>query len=283
MEASAKNDLPPDEEAALRESLRRCSPNTIDAAIRYRQDGDISLIPVIVEGIAARFLEPEVRPKLETGDDSLRIFEDLGIDSLTMVEIVILVEETLQISIDNEELKDLRTIGDVNKFIDSKVTGGPAPEKSLHVPIVELHNIMPQQAPFLFLQEADITPDEAKGIYQISGDEYFLEGHFKGNPVFPASIMIEALGQLGVLYLLKGTHEQLTSKVDASKIYFTSCDGIRVQRICKPGDQLRLSVRPKRIRHPLATFEGTITCNSEKVSHAEEITLTFDYLADTKA
>jgi hypothetical protein len=40
----------------------------------------------------------------------------------------------------------------------------------------------------------------------------FLEGHFKENPVFPASIMIEALGQLCVFYLLKGDHPFLNGK-----------------------------------------------------------------------
>ena len=46
-----------------------------------------------------------------------------------------------------------------------------------------------------------------------------FEGHFKENPVFPASIMIEALGQLCVFYLLKGESEFLTEKVDPSTIF----------------------------------------------------------------
>jgi 3-hydroxyacyl-[acyl-carrier-protein] dehydratase len=147
------------------------------------------------------------------------------------------------------------------------------------VHVAEIIALLPQQPPFLFVQEATLRTDEARGVYKIAGDEFFLEGHFKNNPVLPASIMLEALGQLAVLYLLKATRAELTSPVNSSKIFFTACDGVRCQRVCRPGDILTLVVKPKRIKHPLARFEGHITCGTERVAYAEEITLTFDYLA----
>jgi 3-hydroxyacyl-[acyl-carrier-protein] dehydratase len=90
--------------------------------------------------------------------------------------------------------------------------------------------------------------------------------------------MLEALGQLAVLFLLKAHRPELTGPVASSRIFFTSCDGVRVQRVCRPHDILTLVVKPKRIKHPLAIFQGHITCGNERVSFAEEITLTFDYL-----
>jgi acyl carrier protein len=47
--------------------------------------------------------------------------EDLAIDSLTMLEIVFLAEEVLQVSLDNEELRAFRTVGEVKRFIVSKL------------------------------------------------------------------------------------------------------------------------------------------------------------------
>ena len=41
-------------------------------------------------------------------------------DSLTMLEIVMLIEQTLKVSIDNEELRDLRTLGDVKAYLNAK-------------------------------------------------------------------------------------------------------------------------------------------------------------------
>jgi 3-hydroxyacyl-[acyl-carrier-protein] dehydratase len=136
---------------------------------------------------------------------------------------------------------------------------------------------MPHREPFLFLETAKIDGSEAIATYKISGNEYFLEGHFKENPVFPASIMIEALGQLCVFFLLKGEDTSLSSKVDPNTIFFTSCDGVKCRRICKPGDKLTMKVQVSRIRHPLACFKGEINVEGERTAHAEEIKLAFDY------
>lgn len=266
------SNLPEEEIAELEDSLKRCPAGTLEAAINYRATKDSSQLAVIILGIIQRFIEPDFRDKLTGSDiETLRLMEDLGVDSLTMMEIVILVEEVVGISFDNEELKDLRTIGDVKTYMSCKISGEPVPEKSTHYPVEEIMSAMPHQSPFLFLQEATISDKTATGIYEISGKEHFLEGHFKDRPVFPASIMMEALGQLGVFYLLKG----LSTSVDPSTIFFTSSDGLRCHKVCLPGDKLEMSVQLKRERSPLATFSGSITVNGEKVLFVEEFTLTF--------
>ena len=85
-----------------------------------------------------------------------------------------------------------------------KARGEAPPKRSKSYRIEEIASLMPHREPFLFLETAKIDDKEAIATYRISGNEYFLEGHFKENPVFPASIMIEALGQLCVFFLLKG-------------------------------------------------------------------------------
>jgi 3-hydroxyacyl-[acyl-carrier-protein] dehydratase len=269
-------------EAALRESLKRCSGATLDAALEFRKTGDTELLPVVVMGIIERFLEPDEKPKLHDAGDDLRIIEDLGVDSLTMMEVVILVEEVVGVSISTDELQSLRTVGDIKIFIDHKVKGLPPPQASVFLPVEQIAGLMPHQPPFLFLQEATISSSWAAGKYKISGSEFFLEGHFKDNPVFPASILLEALGQLAVLYLLKASGGDLEKPVDPASIYFTGCESVRCHRVCKPGDVLKLSVKPKRFRMPLASFEGSIQVGQEKAAFVEEISLTYNYLAEGK-
>ena len=265
------------DEASLRESLKRCSPETLQAALEFRKTTDASHLSAIVLGIIERFVEPEHHSRLREADEDLRVIEDLGLDSLTMMEVVILVEEVLNVSIANDELRNLRTVGDIRVFIDHKVKGLPPPEPSRYLSIEDLVEVMPQQPPFLFLQEATLTAGWVSAKYRIAGDEHFLSGHFPGNPVFPASILLEALGQLAVLYLLHGKSTLIKRPLDAGSIYFTGCEGVRCHRVCRPGDVLKLSIKPKRLRHPLATFEGSIRVGQEKAAYAEEITLTFDY------
>lgn len=261
----------------LSELLKRCSPETLSAALSFRENKDVAKIEPIVLGIIDRHLEPDQRVVFKNSDDSLRLYEDLGLDSLTMLEIVMLVEQTLQVSIDNEELKDLRTLGDVKQYLDAKVRGVEPPSRSKTFRIEEVASIMPHREPFLFLESVTIDGDEARGDYNITGNEYFLEGHFKEQPVFPASIMIEALGQMCVFFLLQGTHSALSRKVKTDSIFFTACDGIKCRRICKPGDVLSMSVKVSRIRHPLACFSGEILVNGQKTAQAAEIKLAFDF------
>jgi 3-hydroxyacyl-[acyl-carrier-protein] dehydratase len=265
----------PDDDAALREALRRCSAPTYEAASQFRKTKNAEHLPAIILGIVERFVEPDLRAKLKDPDDDLRLIEDLGIDSLTMMEIVILVEEVLQMSINNEELRNLRTIGDVKLFIECKVRGLPLPQPTKFLPIEQIAGIMPIQPPFLFLNEASVSSHGANAKYKISGQEFFLQGHFKDNPVMPASIMLEAIGQLGVLFMLEGGICEPGKMVDPRTIFFTSCEGVRCHRICKPGDLLSISIKPKRLKMPLATFEGSIRVGQEKAAIVEEITLTF--------
>jgi len=265
----------PEDEAALREALKRCSPSTFEAAVQFRKTGNPEHMPAVVIGVIERFVEPDLRMKLKDADDDLRLIEDLGIDSLTMMEIVILVEDVLQMSINNDELRNLRTVGDVKTFIDCKIRGLPLPKPTRFIPIEHIGAVMPVQPPFLFLNEASVSSTAANGKYKITGQEFFLQGHFKDNPVMPASIMLEALGQLAVLYLLEGAPTEPGKVVSPQTIFFTGCEGVRAHRICKPGDILTLSIKPKRMKMPLATFEGSIRVVQEKAVIAEEITLTF--------
>lgn len=263
-------------EEELRESLKRCPERAIEAALQFNQSRDPELVPDIVMGIIERFVEPDVRPVIREGDDKIRLLEDLGIDSLLMVEIIILVEETLDLQIENEELRNLRTIGDIKLYLDAKIKGLPLPSNKNIFKFEQIAAALPHQPPFLFLQEARINGMTAEGSYHISGDEGFLEGHFKDNPVFPASLMLEALGQLAVLFMLKSTQASFGGAVRSDSIFFVSCDGVRCHRMCKPQEVLQLKVALKKVHAPLAQFEGTILCQGAKVAKVEEISLTFE-------
>lgn len=77
----------------------------------------------VVTGILARYVDPELRPRLAQDGEALRFVEDLALDSLTMMEIVMLVEEVTGLTISNAELKNLATVGDIRTFIDCKAHG----------------------------------------------------------------------------------------------------------------------------------------------------------------
>ena len=91
----------------LKETLKRCPEGTYEATVAFRNNKDPEQVPIIVMGFIERHLEPDQKVVLRTGDDEIRLYEDLGVDSLTMLEIVMMTEQTLDLTLDNEELKDL--------------------------------------------------------------------------------------------------------------------------------------------------------------------------------
>jgi 3-hydroxyacyl-[acyl-carrier-protein] dehydratase len=110
-------------EAHLREALKRCSDATVTAACEFWKTGRSSYLPIIIVGVIERFVEKDLRPKLAFPRRDIRLVEDLAIDSLTMMEIVMLAEDVLPISINNDELRELRTLGDLERFVEQKTQG----------------------------------------------------------------------------------------------------------------------------------------------------------------
>ena len=61
----------------------------------------------------------------------------------------------------------------------------------------DIKKYLPHREPFLFIDEV-VNIDKNNEIHarkMITSNEYFLKGHFPGNPIFPGVIIIEALGQ----------------------------------------------------------------------------------------
>ena len=96
-------------------------PETIEKAVELRKTGNAELAGPVVIGIIERFLEPEKRDLLKNPQDSLRMVDDLGLDSLTMVEIVLAVEDATGASIDNEDVQKIHTLGDIKAYIAAKM------------------------------------------------------------------------------------------------------------------------------------------------------------------
>lgn len=114
----------PDDDPVLRETLKRCSPATYYAACKFRAHGGTEDLRAVLVGVVERFVERELRAKLQAPREtlrSLRLSQDLGLDSLTMMEIVMLAEEVLEITISNEELTRLSTLGQVQDFVEAKI------------------------------------------------------------------------------------------------------------------------------------------------------------------
>ena len=102
-----------------------------------------------------------------------------------------------------------------------------------------IKKLIPHREPFLFVDEV-IEVIENKEIHAtkyINEDEYFLNGHFPNNPIFPGVIIIEALGQAsGILGFVS-----MNKTPEEGSIYvLAGVDKVRFRERIRPGDNIDL-------------------------------------------
>ena len=103
----------------------------------------------------------------------------------------------------------------------------------------DIKKYLPHREPFLFVDEV-IEIDKNNVIHvkkHINGNEFFLEGHFPDNPIFPGVIIIEALGQAsGILGFVT-----MNKTPEEGSIYvLAGVDKVRFRKRVRPGDTIDL-------------------------------------------
>ena len=106
----------------------------------------------------------------------------------------------------------------------------------------------------------------ARYLYEketITGDEFFVQGHFPGNPIVPGVIQCEMLAQNCCVLLA----DDLAAK-GATPMY-TSLDKVRFKHPVRPGDTVELTCRITRSRGPFRFATGEARVNGELCCQAE--------------
>jgi 3-hydroxyacyl-[acyl-carrier-protein] dehydratase len=108
---------------------------------------------------------------------------------------------------------------------------------------VNPEDLLPHRAPFLFVDEIlEIVPGEsARGVWRLTGDEWFFPGHFPGRPTLPGVLMCEAIAQVGALAVL--SDERFAGRLPL----FGGIDKARFRRQVVPGDELVLECSMTRL------------------------------------
>ncbi len=115
----------------------------------------------------------------------------------------------------------------------------------------ELKQILPHRDAMLLLDELVKDGEYACGKYHVRGDEWFLQGHFPGNPIVPGVIQCEMMAQSACVLLA-------SDMVTANKLpLFTGLDQVRFKAQVKPGDTFETRCRITKAKPPFYFAEGT--------------------------
>ena len=126
----------------------------------------------------------------------------------------------------------------------------------------EIKKLFPHREPMLLVDEVELVDGKAQGKCHIKGDEYFLSGHFPGNPVVPGVILCEMLGQSACVLLAQGASQGMTP-------FFTGLDKVKFRGQVKPGDTLETECEIIRTRGSFYFAKGKGCVNGKLCVSAE--------------
>lgn len=133
----------------------------------------------------------------------------------------------------------------------------------------QVKKLLPQKYPFLFIDKVlELIPGQKiVAVKNVSGNEYFFEGHFPKEAVMPGALIIEGMAQASII-LFKVSY----AAEDEDMIYLFGGARVRFLQKVVPGDQLRMEMEFDKVTSNAAIVLGSVYTEKGRVVEA---TLTF--------
>ena len=126
------------------------------------------------------------------------------------------------------------------------------PNKEPLMDVKRIQELLPHRYPFLVDKIIERGSDYVVGIKNVTANESFFQGHFPGEPVMPGVLQVEAMAQVGGLFILGDLENP-----ESYSTYFLKIDNVKFRQKVVPGDTLIFKVRlVSEMRRGMANMRG---------------------------
>ena len=144
----------------------------------------------------------------------------------------------------------------------------------------KIESYLHHRPPYLLVEEIiSIESDKIVTRKTVSGDEFFLEGHFPGSPIFPGAMMQELTTQSAGI-LIAAEHNPM-EKYDTEDPFFNEyalgvlvkVKRARYRSFARPGDEMQVTVNLSEVVSNVFDFSAQIEVAGKSImSNAFQLT-----------
>lgn len=134
----------------------------------------------------------------------------------------------------------------------------------LYLSLEDIFHYIKNRPPLLMIKEAYIKPGEnVHSNVKTSGDEWFFECHFPGNPMIPGVLQLEMIFNASALAIktLDGYQNKLTNIAKINDVIF--------KRQIVPKEEIEVFARVIKFRRGIAQMEGSLLVGNKLCCKAE--------------
>lgn len=105
----------------IRDELRGLPQSTVEAALRFHSDGRIESFFDMLPGMIAWHLPRGAAKPPEALEDGMRLSQDLGLDSLALMEMAFKLDDLLGVRIESSEVKGTVNLDELKALLENKL------------------------------------------------------------------------------------------------------------------------------------------------------------------